>query len=122
MYQDREGLFGTNTSLYEYPAQRYPYARQNRKGKVLNNGNPNDQVPKGYARTVTDRNKQMRGLIYHTDSDEFNFQRADEVSKPLPHMANARLVTQYERQASSKPKQPEGQVKQRNIGTTRIVF
>lgn len=118
-YNDGEGLFGTNTSLYEYPAHRYPYEHQRKNGtlKAIAKG-----AEKGYVRTVTDRNKNMRGVIYHPEWTRKGFERADEVGRPRVHLAGGSYLKTYKREGSSMPPKQPGQVKQRNIGTTTVTF
>ncbi|PSK56805.1 hypothetical protein B9Z65_6429 [Elsinoe australis] len=118
-YNDGEGLFGTNTSLYEYPAHRYPYEHQKKNGKLkaIAQG-----AEKGYVRTVTVRNKNMRGVIYHPQWSRTEFERADEVGRPRTHLTGGSYLTKYQRQESSMPPEQTGQVKQRNIGTTTVIF
>jgi hypothetical protein len=66
-YQNKEQLFPPG-SFYEYPSKAYPYEHQNAKGIVKPEfpDRAANYKDKGYTRTVTDRNKNVQGVIYHT--------------------------------------------------------
>ncbi|KAF2218275.1 hypothetical protein BDZ85DRAFT_286473 [Elsinoe ampelina] len=117
-YHDGEGLFGTNTSLYEFPAQKYPYERQTRGGHAI--GPDGKRVPKGYARAITDRDKNIRGVIYHPEDDRHGFRRADEVSRVLPHTKDGRYVTSYQSQQMISGRDANPKV--RNVGTRKVEY
>ncbi|KAL2841844.1 hypothetical protein BJY01DRAFT_249340 [Aspergillus pseudoustus] len=81
-YNDRENLF-REPSLYEYPSKSWPYNQQNAKGKAYTAGANGQrvQVDPEFTRTVTDRNKNVKGVIYHPEGDRSGFVRAQEVNR-----------------------------------------
>src|SRR3569833_471672 len=64
VYENKEKLFPLATStLYEYPSKSYPYHNQNAKGVARTN--TGTAVDPEYIRTITNRDKQIQGVIYH---------------------------------------------------------
>jgi hypothetical protein len=80
-YNDTEQLF-KEPSLYEYPTKSWPYDQQNTKGKAFKTVNGQRvQVNPEFTRTVTDRNKNVKGVIYHPSGNPSKFVRAKEVNR-----------------------------------------
>ncbi|KIA75772.1 hypothetical protein HK57_00458 [Aspergillus ustus] len=82
-YNDNENLFQAEPSLYEYPSKSWPYNQQNAKGRAYVTGADGQrvQVDPEFTRTITDRNKNVKGVIYHPKGDRSGFVRAEEVNR-----------------------------------------
>ncbi|KAB5546918.1 hypothetical protein GE09DRAFT_194913 [Coniochaeta sp. 2T2.1] len=74
-------LFHVDTSLtlYEYPSKTFPYDKQNYKGGIYGMTAEQSRREKGHTRTITDRNKTIKGVIYHPQGDPKGFNRAQEI-------------------------------------------
>lgn len=70
---------GDPPTFYEYISNDFPYAEQNNRGKIKDLTKDQTRAKKGYTRTITDRNKNIKGVIYHPFGDENGFRRAQEV-------------------------------------------
>ncbi|RDW70676.1 uncharacterized protein DSM5745_08187 [Aspergillus mulundensis] len=65
-------------SYYEYPTMSWPYNSQNAKGQGYRMVNGvRDEVEVGFTRTITDRNKNIQGVIYHPKWSRRGFVRAE---------------------------------------------
>ncbi|KAF2417661.1 hypothetical protein EJ08DRAFT_703342 [Tothia fuscella] len=73
-YRHTEEIFPQGRDYYEFPTSNYPYDRQIARGKVQ--GQPEIE---GFTRTVTDHDRNIRGVMYHPENDRKKFVRADEV-------------------------------------------
>lgn len=58
----------------------WPYEQQNVKGRVVQTANgQRDERNARFTRTITDRNKNIKGVIYHANGKRSEFERAKEV-------------------------------------------
>ncbi|GIK03848.1 hypothetical protein Aspvir_007923 [Aspergillus viridinutans] len=78
-YNDQERLFRKG-SFYEYPTMEYPYKTQNSRGQAYKivNGKRIDADP-SFTRTITDRHKNVQGVIYHPEGRKSDFVRAQQI-------------------------------------------
>lgn len=74
-------LFQVDTALtlYEFPAKSFPYDQQNSQGKTKNKTREESREIKGHTRTITDRQKNIKGVVYHPRGMEKSFARAQEI-------------------------------------------
>ncbi|KAK1767599.1 hypothetical protein QBC33DRAFT_569920 [Phialemonium atrogriseum] len=66
--------------LWAYPANNFDYTTQNRFGRPMG-GNGVDAGP---MRIVTDRNRNIQGMILHPLGDPVTFERAQERNRRRP--------------------------------------
>jgi hypothetical protein len=73
---------GDAPTLYEFISKEYPYSEQNsRNGKIKYKTKDETRQMKGHTRTITDREKNIRGVVYHPKGNQLGFKRAEEIYK-----------------------------------------
>ena len=81
-YENRDELYDMETPLYEYPTKEYSWGHQNQRGKAKipsPNGRHYTIVKPEYTRTITDGQKNIRGVNYHSVNKPSEFLRAEEI-------------------------------------------
>ncbi|KAL4806921.1 hypothetical protein BDV18DRAFT_160084 [Aspergillus unguis] len=81
-FNNTEKLFKQG-SYYEYPTLSWPYDEQNSRGKAFRMvDGERQEVRVMFTRTITDRNKNIKGVVYHPEWSKTTCVRAEDIYAP----------------------------------------